>query len=155
MSFPASLTTRVPAALERVLVTAWAGSLWIVGLMVAPMLFRELTDRRLAGDLAGHLFHQVSLVGLVCGVVLLAIAGWHKQLRHWSVRVVAAMLVITVVLEWWVFPQTRAIRQSVTGQMTPDHAEYSRFALLHGVSSLMYLANCLMALALVVIPRRD
>ena len=34
---------------ERIMLTLWVGSLWAVGLMVAPTLFTQLDDRALAG----------------------------------------------------------------------------------------------------------
>ncbi|MCK5382667.1 MAG: DUF4149 domain-containing protein, partial [Gammaproteobacteria bacterium] len=32
-------------SLERILLTLWVGSLWVVGFVVAPVLFAELDDR--------------------------------------------------------------------------------------------------------------
>ena len=40
-------------SLERILLTLWVGSLWVVGFVVAPVLFAELDDRALAGSTAG------------------------------------------------------------------------------------------------------
>ena len=51
-------------ALERILLTLWVGSLWVVGFVVAPLLFAELHDRALAGSTAGTLFTVTSYIGL-------------------------------------------------------------------------------------------
>ncbi|HJP45014.1 MAG TPA: DUF4149 domain-containing protein, partial [Arenicellales bacterium] len=52
------------AALERVLLALWVGGIAVVGLVVAPVLFAVVEDSRQAGDIAGAVFHWVSLLAL-------------------------------------------------------------------------------------------
>ncbi|HEX7634207.1 MAG TPA: DUF4149 domain-containing protein, partial [Noviherbaspirillum sp.] len=45
------------SARARLLIaTLWVGSLWTVGYLVAPTLFATLSDRALAGMIAGSIF---------------------------------------------------------------------------------------------------
>ena len=55
---------------ERILLTLWVGGLWAIGYIAAPTLFAMLDDRKLAGALAGQMFHIISYIGLVCGTLL-------------------------------------------------------------------------------------
>ena len=57
----------------RILVaTLWAGSLWTIGFVVAPTLFATLSDRVLAGNIAGSLFRVEAWLSIACAVLLLA-----------------------------------------------------------------------------------
>ena len=51
--------------------TLWIGGMWVVGIIVAPILFSAL-DNVTAGMVAGRLFAAIAWVGLVCGIFLLA-----------------------------------------------------------------------------------
>ena len=62
---------RLPDLLSAWAVSLWVGGLWAVGYLAAPTLFYSLTDRMLAGMLAGKLFGHIAWVGLVCGGWLL------------------------------------------------------------------------------------
>ncbi len=44
-------------ALCAVALTLWIGGLWVIGYLVAPTLFYTLSDRALAGSLAGKLLN--------------------------------------------------------------------------------------------------
>jgi len=79
------------AALHDVLLTLWIGGLWIVGYLVAPVLFAELPDRMLAGRLAGEMFRWIGWIGLAAGTFLalfqLARQRWQalRSLAFWLV----------------------------------------------------------------------
>jgi len=49
----------------------WWGSLSVIGFMAVPLLFRNASSPRVAGQLAGKLFEAQTLLGLVCGIVVL------------------------------------------------------------------------------------
>ena len=127
---------------ERLLLTFWAGSLWTVGYVVAPTLFAVLDDRQLAGMLAGRLFEIVAYSGVFCGVLLLigqvARSGW----KGWRVYVLLSMLVLTVVGQFMLQPRMAALKSQ-------GGAAADRFAMLHGVSSTLFLIVSVLALALV------
>ena len=51
--------------LENLLLAVWGGTLIGIGYIAAPILFKALDDRALAGNLAGQMFHIIMLEGLV------------------------------------------------------------------------------------------
>lgn len=51
--------------------TLWVGSLWTVGYLVAPTLFATLSDRALAGTIAGSVFRVEAWLSLACATTLL------------------------------------------------------------------------------------
>ena len=53
--------------LRAVARTFWVGGIWMVGLMVAPVLFASL-NKVTAGLIAGKVFASVAWIGLGCGV---------------------------------------------------------------------------------------
>ena len=140
------LMSHIYPVLERVLLTLWVGGLWVVGFSVAPTLFLVLPDTATAGTLAGALFTRMSWIGLACGALLLLL-GWlqraaHARRRQWLL--VAGMLVLTAVGEYLLAPMIAELRAA--GQVAS-----SQFGQLHALASGVYLANCLLGLALVVV----
>jgi hypothetical protein len=123
------------AALDRLaclLLTAWVGSLWTVGYLVAPTLFAVL-DRPEAGRVAGQLFAIEAWTGLAAGG-LLAILGATRRATvgrraGWAI---ALMLVSVAAGHFLVQPEMAQARG------TP------RFGMLHGLASGLYLATSLL-----------
>ncbi len=138
------MNTRGSLVGERILLTLWVGGLWTVGYLVAPVLFANLDDRALAGTLAGTLFRILGWIGLVAGALLLA-ANQMRQpgLRgNWRALVLLAMLALVAAGQFGLAPVIAALREA-------GLADGSRFALLHGIASVLYLATSLLGLALV------
>ncbi len=137
---------RRSAAGKRIVTVLWVGSLWTVGLMVAPMLFATLEDRTQAGHIAGALFSLESYVGLVCGLCLLIFAWAEGRLRRLGTGLVLTMVLITLVGEFGLQPAMAALKQQ-------GLTDGSAFAGLHQAASALYLCNCVLGLALVVFDR--
>lgn len=138
---------------QRILLTLWVGGLWAVGYIVVPMLFHALDDRRLAGELAGRLFGVMNLLGLACGLLLLASALYYAGrawLRSWQVWTLAAMLVLIGISEFGLVPMMQALKTANPLGFIPDTADAQRFGRLHGIASVLYLATSLLGLALVI-----
>jgi len=131
---------------ERILLTLWIGSLWSIGYIAAPTLFAMLDDRRLAGDLAGQMFHIVNYLGLICGAVLLIGILWRRLIR-WQLWVLILMLVIVGCSEFLLQP---AMQQLKVGGLVEGSEQAREFGRLHGVSATLYLINSILGLALVV-----
>lgn len=125
-----------------VLVTLWAGSLWTICGIVAPMLFAKLGDRQLAGRMVAELFHIETWLGVAIGAVLVALVFARRTLvpgaaTLWLIALTAgAPLVSELVLG----PMMDAARAA-------NHM--SRFGMLHGVAAALFFAACLGALGLV------
>ena len=142
------MNSRFIPAIERILLTLWVGSLWVVGFIVAPVLFAELDDRALAGSLAGVLFTLTSYLGLACGGVLLVLNGFRNKGVNWRMVVIAGMLILVVIGQFVVTPMVAELRlQGLT--------ETPRFGQLHGIASTLFLLTSLLGLALVVARQPD
>ena len=56
--------------MERLLLSLWVGIMVGVGYIATPVLFKVLDDRKMAGGLAGEMFHVVTIIGLIFGGIL-------------------------------------------------------------------------------------
>ena len=139
--------------LRVLLVTFWAGSLWTIGYVIAPLLFATLTVRAQAGTLAGLFFKAGAWISLICGASLLAII-WTQRVhstRILQIKLVSGMLLCTVLGYFGLQPymaELRAIAAQSGGIM--DDAMRSRFGMLHGAASVIYLIQSVLAVALVL-----
>ena len=136
----------------RILVaTLWAGSLWTIGFIVAPTLFATLSDRVLAGNIAGSMFRAEAWLSIVCALVLLALLQWSPgalelKRRRLLGALVLSMLVCALLSHFGISPlmaELKAQAQGASGIM--DEAMRSRFGLLHGVSTLIFAVQSLLA----------
>lgn len=134
------------AGVDRMLIALWVGALWTVGFVVAPVLFAEL-DRHTAGTLAGILFHYLNFAGLVIGGWLLLRNRLTSQATV-PALLLALMLLLILINEFGIAPEIAALREA--GFAVGSEAA-SRFGLLHGAASVLYLINALFGLTLVVI----
>lgn len=131
------------------LATLWAGSLWTIGYLVAPTLFATLSDRALAGTVAGSMFRSESWLSLACGVLLLALLWTARAMdaarRRTLLRVVGAMLLCSLLSQCVIFPWIAALREQAGPGGVAGSAVAARFGMLHGVSMLIYLAQSVLA----------
>jgi hypothetical protein len=138
-------------AVERVLLTLWVGGLWVTGLVIAPVLFRNY-ERMVAGDIAGRLFAAMSLLGMVCGALLLPLAmarARQRVWRDWRSGVLVLMLAVTVIGEFGLAARMRELKElMILPPVAP--AVLSEFGRLHGIASLLFLANSALGLVLVI-----
>ena len=136
------MIVKLLAVAERILLTLWAGSLWVVGFVVAPLLFAELDDRSLAGSTAGTLFTLTSYIGLACGALLLVLNGAARRCINWRALVITGMLLLIVIGQFVITPMVADLRVQLLTD-TP------RFGLLHGVASVLFLLTSILGLVLV------
>lgn len=147
---------RIADALQAVIAALWVGALWTAGFVVAPMLFAAL-DRGLAGQLAGSLFGLVAWIGIGCAAGLLACRiVCHRKgvLRQRVLWVVLLMLALTLAGEFGVQPMMAALREQVLPQQIMAPALRERFAVLHGVATGLYVIQCVLGVALVILLNR-
>ncbi len=146
---------RIADALYLIAIALWVGGLWAIGYVAAPTLFSQLGSM-VAGNIAGRLFTAMSWVGIVCAgyllLYLLAGRGWavFKSAVFW---IVLSMLLLTLAGHFGVQP----ILESIKAQMPREVMEgvlRDRFARWHGVSSVLYLIQSALGLALVVLQGR-
>jgi uncharacterized membrane protein SirB2 len=138
--------------LSLIIITLWAGALWTTGIS-AYVLFDSLQDKQLAGMLAGKLFNVVSYIGLGSAFYLLIQrllqygTAALKQAFFWAVLM---MLLLVLAGHFGIQP----ILESLKSQALPADVMQSvfadRFRNWHGVASMAYLFECLLALVLVL-----
>jgi len=149
---------RLFSALDHIAVALWAGGLWIVGYLVAPLLFLQAPDRQVAGQLAGHMFAAMAFVGLGCAayvlVFRLARQGFSamKQALFWVVLLMAALAVAG---HFGVQPILASLKAQALPREVMESVLRDRFATWHGVASILYLIESLLAVALVLLAARS
>jgi Domain of unknown function (DUF4149) len=135
---------------EQFLQTLWVGGLLSIGYLAVPILFHSLDDRRLAGELAGHMFSVMNVIGFVCGGTLLLSSliavkgGWLKARR---VQVLLAMLTIVAVGAFVMQPMMQELKAAGLVEGSEAAAQFGK---LHGISSMLYLVNSLLGIYLVI-----
>ena len=137
--------------LRLLVATLWAGSLWTIGFIVAPTLFATLSDRVLAGNIAGSMFRAEAWLSIACALVLLALLQWgagalELKRRRLLAALVLAMLVCALLSHFGITPlmaELKAQAQGASGIM--DEAMRSRFGMLHGVSTVIFAVQSLLA----------
>ena len=144
-------------ALQSIVVALWAGGLWVVGFVVAPLLFSRLPDRALAGLLAGRLFTLVAWGGIACAAYLLLLrltrhgAACFKQGFFWAVL---AMLALVLAGLFGVQPILEGLRAQAPAKEAVEGVLRDRFVTWHGVASVLYIIESVLAAALVVLHGR-
>ncbi len=147
----------ITEAFYAIALTLWVGGLWAIGYIAAPLLFAMLSDRALAGNIAGKLFALIAYIGIGCAVYLLLFklarlgAGALKRAPFW---IVLLMLALIAAGQFGITP----ILDSLKAQALPQHVMESvfrdRFAAWHGVSSVLYLIVSMLGALLVYFEAR-
>lgn len=138
--------------LASIAVTFWVGGLWAIG-FAAWILFNNLPDKQLAGMLAGKLFTLIAYVGIASGFYLLffrlsrAGASAMKQAFFWATL---GMLLLTLAGHFGIQPILASLKAQAMPKEVMESIFRDRFQAWHGVSSIMYLAEALLGLVLVL-----
>jgi hypothetical protein len=143
---------RFITAARLIVTTFWVGSLWTVGYVVAPVLFTTLSDRKLAGTIAGSIFRIEAWVSIACGLLLLAMIAFDdaSRERRSLLRFILLMLLCVVVGYFGLQPWMAALREAAGPTGLMEGAARTQFGILHGVASLIYMLQSLFALVLVL-----
>ncbi len=136
--------------LRSLLIALWAGSIWTVGYLVAPTLFATLADRVLAGTIAGGMFRSEAWLSIGCGLALLGLLQWRAadlapRRRRMFIALAAGMLACTVVSHFGLQPYMAELRAAAGPSGVMEAGAKSRFGALHGVSSVLYLIQSVLA----------
>lgn len=144
---------RLADALFQVALTLWVGGLWTVGYLVAPMLFATLADRQLAGMIAGKLFAAIGWIGLGSAAYLLLFllqrAG-ASVFRRWLFWMILLMLLLASVGLFGIQPLMAQLKADALPREVVESVLRDRFAVWHGVSSVLYLMQSVLGLLVVV-----
>lgn len=117
--------------LAALVLSAWAGGMWVICGVVVPGLFWLIADTKQAGNVATQFFYAEVALGTLFGLMYWALR--RRQLssgdKRWLLSAIGAPLLFFVVLK----PLMNAARAA--GNM-------ARFGQLHGVASLLFLIAC-------------
>lgn len=133
-------------------ITLWVGGLWVIGYLVAPMLFATLGDRQLAGEVAGRLFALIAGLGLGCaGYLTLFLAGrWRSEvIRRAVFWLIVASAVLAAVQLFGIQPLIARLKAEAMPREVMESVLRDRFATWHGIASILYLVQSLLGLWLV------
>jgi hypothetical protein len=145
--------TRLTDGLHALAVTAWVGALWAIGLLAAPTLFAALPDRSIAGLVAGRMFLYVAVLGFICGAYLLLfrlVRFGGDAFRQGFFWLVLAMVLLSAAGEFAVQPVLAALKDQALPRQVMESVFRDRFAVWHGLASLVYLIQCGLGLVLVL-----
>jgi dipeptide/tripeptide permease len=149
----AGAVSRLLSAVQALAITFWVGALWSAGFLVAPLLFRAIDDRTLAGNVAGRIFEATAFTGLICGLLVLVIMISRRRadiLRQRSFWLVIAMLCLVLIGQFVLQPVMGALRAQAYPQEVMRSALGNTFALWHAAAQIIYLVQCLLGAALVI-----
>lgn len=151
------MPTRIADSLYGIAIAVWVGGMLAIGYLAAPVLFAQLADRTLAGNLAGAMFRIMGWAGLGCGTFLLlylvARRGW-RAARGGIFWIVAGMLAITAASQFGIQPLLAQLKSDALPRQVMESALRSRFATWHGISSGLYLVQSVLGLWLILIQDR-
>lgn len=139
---------RLADASYTLALTLWAGALWGIGYIAAPLLFAGLDDRMLAGTLAGRMFAVVGWLGLGCGswlLLFMLLRLGMAALKRAVFWLVVLMLLLTAAQLFGLQPLIAQLRGESLPRELAEAATRSRFATWHGVASVLYLVQSLLA----------
>lgn len=138
--------------LSLIIITLWAGALWTTGIS-AYVLFDSLQDKQMAGMLAGKLFTVVSYIGMASAFYLLIQrlvqdgTAALKQAFFWSVFL---MLLLILAGHFGIQPILAGLKAQALPADVMQSVFADRFRTWHGVASVAYLLECLLALVMVL-----
>ena len=122
----------------------WAGAIAALGFVAAPVLFAVL-PRAEAGDAAAHLFRVDAGLGLVVGAILLVLTlnAARRDAAAGGSRFSVEMVLVLIALFGIV------VGHYAIGPMLDEaRGDRSRFALLHGVTSVFFVVKLVAVAAL-------
>lgn len=138
--------------IRLLLAVLWAGSLWTIGLIVAPILFSTLADRVLAGTIANSLFRAEAWLSLICGALLalLSLRQTAAAERRIPLRLIAGMAACSLIGYFGLQPFMQALRDGAGAAGVMASGERAQFAMLHGISTVIYLIESILGAVLVL-----
>jgi hypothetical protein len=142
-------------ARARLLVAVfWAGSLWTIGYLVAPTLFATLHDSILAGTIVGSLLTSEAWVSIACAAILFVLVSTARSMDAVQKRrlnvIIGVMVACALAIYLGVQPAMAALKAAAGGTAMRQSPQWTQFAILHGVSQLLYIAESVLAAVLVV-----
>ncbi|KMZ11792.1 putative transmembrane protein [Candidatus Burkholderia humilis] len=140
--------------LFRTVSMVWVGSLLSLGLIAAPVLFSML-DRTSAGSVAAQLFGIEAIIGVISALVLILISNRFVKsgiVDYKRVRWIVAVMLLCVLVGYFALqPFMNSLRMAAqeAGTELANSPYAKEFGILHGISSAIYLVECVFGIALI------
>lgn len=133
----------------------WVGSILAVGYLVAPAIFNTLTDRQVAGMVAGSVFKVEAYLSIIICIALMVLANLlvtrglsqYKMIR----LILLGMLICAAAASFVLIPWLDTLRDQALLDGMPVMLSPSAdlFRKLHGVSSILFLLQSILGIYLV------
>jgi hypothetical protein len=136
----------------KILLNIWVGSLWWM-MFVAIIIFEKIPTSFLAGKVAGELFQYLAYFGFIVVSILITrlikINGlsFFKELNFWICFFIFSILVINY---FGIHPLLEALKVKALPKEVMESVFADRFSMWHGVSSIAYLIQSVLACLLMV-----
>lgn len=142
------------ARLRLLVAVFWAGSLWTIGYLVAPTLFATLHDSVLAGTIVGSLLKSEAWVSIICAAVLFVLVSTARAMDAPQKRrlnlFIGAMVACALAIYLGVQPAMAELKEAAGSVAMRQSPQWTQFAILHGVSQLLYVLESVLAAVLVI-----
>lgn len=148
----------LPRHLADLCIVLWVGGMWMLGYVVVPALFKVLPDRMLAGRIAGELFTLLALIGIASALYLLLYQlrdHGRTALRLSTFRITAIMLLLVLVGQFGLQPILADLKVQAAPLDVMASPFAAQFKTWHAVSSILYLVQSLLGIALVLGSRKQ
>jgi Domain of unknown function (DUF4149) len=155
-----SATIRRLDQLSQILLLLWAGAALGFGVFSAPVFFRELPSRDVAGRIAGIIIGRLDWAAwAVFGLAGLSWLGrWVAEvqeevigpIRLWSAALLVA-LVMCLASSFVVTPKVQAIRARINApieNLAPEHPDRVAYNKAHGLSRNLFFLRIALAIGL-------
>jgi len=143
---------RVADYLFVIAVTLWVGALWAIGFIAAPVLFRELSDLTIAGNLAGAMFAIVAWVGIGAAAYALIYLFAREGAQTMKTAVfwlILLMLLLTLAGHFGITPILAHLKEAALPREVMESVLRNRFYAWHGVSGVLYVIQSVLGATLV------
>ena len=133
----------------------WVGSILAVGYLVAPVIFSTLTDRQVAGMVAGSIFKAEAYLSMIICIALMVLANLlvTRGLTQYRVirLILLGMLLCSVAASFVFIPWMNTLRDQALLNGMPVRLSPSAdiFGKLHGASSIVFMIQSALGLYLV------
>jgi len=135
------------------LLTLWVGALWAIGGISAPVLFYQIHDSQLAGNLAGEMFRLLAYFGIFSGGLLLLhnlMQQGGRALKRAYWWLVLLMLLLTLAGHFGIAPILAQLKQDALPVDVMNSVFADRFQRWHGLSSAAFVLQALLGLVAVL-----
>jgi hypothetical protein len=133
----------------------WVGSILAVGYLVAPAIFSTLTDRQVAGMVAGSVFKAEAYLSIIICIALMVLANLlvTRGLSQYKIirLLLLGMLVCATAASFILIPWLDTLRDQALLEGMPVMLSPSAdlFRKLHGVSGVLFLLQSALGIYLV------